>query len=507
MIELVEIAHIIVSNLHQSYLFRILSEWYEQDSLQIREDLGISSYSETADEPAALFEQVRKHILSKSFQDNEMVEFLMKIPDWVGFRVDTDFFETGEQAIRAAKQSVLALIWILLIPRVIIGHTILPEEFENQGVDIVIEHLLQNDATRKRLDSAIDSELESRGFGSDFFNIRDIVVGYKIADATRNDRFRALIALVIMKATNCPFNLDSVFTLDEESMIKETEAYIITMHAQNSLKNKIRGSSSNRPFEWPLVGTIRVFTALLNALAVMRKYSVLMTTCSLYKTSGKGQTQPWTESEFISYLVNEIADHYADTARSQSGKGKNKELDRFIDLLRGENIDISYRILESSDRPESLNEELSECKRRARIGERPQISPERRFRVVLSTLKQSLEDVHSKDLPLEEIVDQISIAFDAIPDLISKHQEILGSEVDKFTEELCFDVSFRILDLLELGGYLSDLPWITRFIAEESTMIDISKGEINELRESQRTKRIVSAFAGSVAFLVMQAKK
>ena len=148
-----------------------------------------------------------------------------------------------------------------------------------------------------------------------------------------------------------------------------------------------------------------------------------------------------------------------------------------------------------------------ECKRRARIGEKPQITPERRFRVVLSTLKQSLEDVQSKDFPLEEIVDQIAITFDAIPDLISKHKEALGTEVDKFTEELCFDVSFRILDLLDLGGYLSDLPWVTRFIAEESTMIDISKGEINELREEQRTKRIVSAFAGSVAFLVMQARK
>jgi hypothetical protein len=310
-----------------------------------------------------------------------------------------------------------------------------------------------------------------------------------------------------MKATDCPFDLDSVFSLDEESMIRETQAYIITMHARNSLTNRIRGSSSNRPFDWPLVGTIRVFTGLLNALTVMSKYSTLMTTCALYKTSEKNQTQPWTETEFISFLLKEIADHYADTLRSRSGKGKNKELKRFIDLLRGENLDITSRILDSSDRAGSLHEELSECKRRARIGEKPQISPERRFRVVLSTLKQSLDDVQTKDLPLEEIVDQISITFDTIPDLITKHQEALGTEVDKFTEELCFDVSFRILDLLNLGGYLGDLPWITRFIAEESTMIDISKGEIDELRESQRTKRIVAAFAGSVAFLVMQAKK
>ncbi|MGY5858061.1 MAG: hypothetical protein RTU63_01730 [Candidatus Thorarchaeota archaeon] len=507
MSELGGIARTIVSNLHQSYLFRILSEWYQQDSLQIREDLGISSYAESVESPAELFEKVRKHILTKSFQDDEMVNFLLNIPDWVGFRVDTDFIDTGEQAIQAAKRSVLALIWILLIPRVIIGHTIVPVEFENQGIGIIVEHLLQNDATRKRLDTVIDTELDSRGFGSDFFNISDIVMGYKIADATRNDRFRALIALVIMKATDCPYDLDSVFPLNEKAMITETEAYIITMHAQNNLSSKIKGSSSVRPFAWPLVGTTRVFTGIMNAMAVMSKYSSRMTTCALYKTTVNNESYPWTESEFMSFLLNEISDQYANSARTKSGKVKNEELDRFIDLLRGENLEIVSRVMESNDKTGSLHEELLECKRRARIGEKPQISPERRFRVVLSTLKQSLQDVHSKELPLEEIVDQIAITFDAIPDLISKHQEALGVEVDKFTEELCFDVSFRILDLLDLGRFLSDLPWVTRFIAEESTMIDISKGDIRELRDDQRTKRIVSAFAGSVAFLVMQARK
>ena len=162
--------------------------------------------------------------------------------------------------------------------------------------------------------------------------------------------------------------------------------------------------------------------------------------------------------------------------------------------------------METSDKSGSLHEELSECKRRARIGEKPQISPERRFRVVLSTLKQSLEDAQSSDVSSEEIVDKIATSFDAISDVIRKHQDALGSEVDKFTEELCFETSFRILDLLGLGSYLPELPWITRFIAEESTMIDISSGEISELRDSQRIKRTVSAFAGAIAFLVLQTR-
>jgi len=431
----------------------------------------------------------------------------MNIPEWVGFRVDTGSIETGEQVIQTARQSVLAQIWVTLIPNVSIGHTIIPEEFENQGVGTLVEYILRSDETRKILETAIDSELESRGLGKDFFNISDIMMGYKIADTSRNERLRTLLGLILMKTTDCPFDLDRVFTLDESAIVRETEAYIITMHAQNNLRSKIKGTSSVRPFEWPLIGSTRVFTGILSAIEVMRKYTSWMTTCSLYKTMVNGEYQTWTEYEFMLFILNEIADQYVDSIRVKSRKGKNEELERFIDILRGESQEITFRVMESYDKTGSLYEELLECKRRAKTGEKPQISPERRFRLVLSTLKQSLEYIHSKDVPTEEIVDQISIAFDAISGLISKHQDTLGSEVDKFTEELCFDLSFRILDLLDLGRYLSDLPWITRFIAEESTMIDISKGEISELSESNRTKRIVSAFAGSVTFLVMQARK
>ena len=91
-------------------------------------------------------------------------------------------------------------------------------------------------------------------------------------------------------------------------------------------------------------------------------------------------------------------------------------------------------------------------------------------------------------------------------DVINKHQDSLGNEIDKFTEELCFETSFRILDLLGIGWYLPDLPWIARFVAEESTLMDISSGELSELQESQRVRRIVYAFAGGVSFLVLQAR-
>ncbi len=504
MSELENVARTIIGNLHQSYLYRILSEWYEQDTLQIREELGIESYSETVSNSTELFNTVRKHIFSKAFQDAETIKFLMDIPDWVGFRIDGETIDTGEQAIRAAKQSALATIWLTLLPRVLISHTVLPEDYADQGIEIVVDRLLKSDESRKVLDETMSAELTRRGFGTDFFKISDIVSGFRIDEAKRIERLRAMFALVLMKSTDSPFDLDRVFTLNEMNLIRETEAYIITMYTQSTLNNRIKGSSSSRPFEWPLIGNNRVMAGVMNTLDVMRKYSTRMTTCSLFKTSIKGEDSPWTESEFISYVLDEIADYYTDLLRTRLGR--NEELKRFIDILKGENIEIASRIMESSDKSGSFYDELSECKRRARVGEKAQITPERRLRVVLSTLKQSLDESQASVVSSEEIIDLIAKAFDAISEVIKKHEESLGNDIDKFTEELCFETSFRILDLLGLGIHLPDLPWIARFFAEESTMIDISSGEISELRESQRVKRIVYAFAGGVAFLVLQAR-
>ena len=444
------------------------------------------------------------HIFSKAFQDNETIQFLMDIPNWVGFRIDEEKIDTGEQAIRAAKQSALATIWLMLIPRVLISHIVLPEDYAYQGIDVVVNSFLSSDESRREVDETISAELDSRGFGTDFFNISQIVKGFRIDETKRIERLRVLIALVLMKSTEYPFDLDRVFTLDEENLMSETEAYIITMHTQNTLNNRIKGSSSSKPFEWPLVGTNRVIAGIMNTLEVLRQYSARMTTSSLFKKSAKGEIIHWNESDFISYILDEIADYYTESLRTRPGK--NDELKRFIDILKGENIEIISRVMESGDKSGSFHEELSECKRRARVGEKAQISPERRLRVVLSTLKQSLDESQSSVISSEEILEQIVNAFDAISQVIKKHEESLGNDIDKFTEELCFETSFRILDLLGLGKHLPDLPWIARFIAEESTMIDISSGEISELRDSQRVKRIVYAFAGGVAFLVLQAR-
>jgi len=505
--ELTEIARMIANNLHLSLVFKTISEYQKKDALDIRVELDIASFSETKTNPFDLLETAKKHILTKAFQDKDTIEFLMTVQSWAGFRPDYEYLETGDQAILAGKRSALAILWIMILPKIAVSPTILPSDIENQGLETLVESILSSDESRAELNQIISFELINRGFIEEYFDILGIDSGYLIDGSMRKDRLRDLLALMLMKASGFPFDLDKAFSLPEHRLIEETTHYIMTKQAMASLSYQISGSGSSRPFDWPLVGTARVFSRLMLTLDVLRKFATRMTTCSLFTSTVRGEQQVWTEWEFTSYLIKEITNYYNDLLRNRSGKGKNIELDAFVDILNGENIEITTKVMESDDRALRLYEELSDCKRRARIGEKPRISPERRFRVVLSNLKQHLTHARSDPLATDELVEEIVDAFDAIAELIEKHSDSLGSQVDKFAEELCFETSFRILDVLNLVSSLNNLPWVSRFIAEETARTSIARGDIESLDEQHRMKRIVSAFAGGVAYLVLQAQK
>ena len=70
------------------------------------------------------------------------------------------------------------------------------------------------------------------------------------------------------------------------------------------------------------------------------------------------------------------------------------------------------------------------------MGERPKISPERRFRVVLSSLKQSVIDETFEEVSTEEIIDQVIDAFDAIVEVVERHKLALDEESERFAQAL-----------------------------------------------------------------------
>jgi hypothetical protein len=301
-----------------------------------------------------------------------------------------------------------------------------------------------------------------------------------------------------MRSTKYPFDIDQVFPLNEEQMVEETAAYIASMQAKTMLKNQITGGAIQRPFDWPLIGNPKICSRLFKTLDVLKHYASKITTCSLYSSEIAGESIPWGQREFISFLLHELTDNYSEIHRIRHGKSKNSELDHFIKLLTGENIEIAERLAQEYDPGPALFEELKDYKQKAKIGEKP------RFRIILASLKQTVSDETMEEMASDEIIDQIIEVFDAIIEVVEGHRSSLSEESERFAQALCFETAYRILQLLNVGDALMDLPWVSRFVAEESARSDISTGDMSNLDDAHRIRRIVSAYAGGLTYLILQ---
>ncbi|NHI90674.1 MAG: hypothetical protein EAX87_14230 [Candidatus Thorarchaeota archaeon] len=502
-----EMTTALVENLHQTWLYKAIEEWCRTDALELREELGLTGFSITSSDPIEMYQAIKRMLLERTFHDEDTLQFLMRVPSWAGFSLAADEFQSGQQLIGAARDEAIALLWLMAIPKLIISPNTLPEEYPIEGVHEFINMLLSTDESRSLLVKSIYAAMESKGIPDIVFQPSPISRGYVIDESMRTQRLRSLIVLVIMRATSFPYVLDEVFGLNEDQMVEEATAYIISMQAKMMLRNQISGGGGHRHFDWPLIGNPKVCDQLLKTLNVLTQSAVKMMTCSSFSSETNGQRQPWNHREFLSFLINELTEHYSEIHRIRHGKNKNVELSLFIDLLTGENIEIAQRLLKANNPGAALFEELSAYKQKAKIGEKPQISPERRFRVILSTLKQRVSDDKLEEVAPDDIVDQVIDAFDAIFEVVEGHKNSLADEAEKFAQALCFETAYRILQLLEIGEALIDLPWVSRFIAEESARSDISIGDIDHLDDEHRIRRIVSAYAGGLTYLILQSSK
>jgi hypothetical protein len=494
----------IVENLRTTILYRAIEEWSRKTAFEIREELGLASFSISSSDPVEMYREIKNHILSQAFHDDETLKFLMDVPRWAGFNLVAEEFQSGQQVIGAARDEALSLLWLWLIPKVVIDPVAAPEDFASTDIKIFIQNLISSEESRSSLASQMAGSMSYRGMEDIVFRPNPIGRGYVIDSSMTTQRLRSLIALVLMKSSGCPFDLDDVFTLNEEKLIEETTSYILAMHSKTTLKNQIIGGGSRKPFDWPLIGNLGVYGRLFTALEVLKQNAMQLSTCTLFKSEHEGERRMWNKVDFLSYLIQGIADHYKDTLRVRQGKGKNRELSLFVDLLIGEAKEIAQRLADSQDRAASLAVELSILSQRARTGEKPQITPERRFGVVLSSLKQRVEDRNIEDMQADEMIDKVNEAFDAIVGVVEHYKDSLGEESERFTQTLCFETAYRVLQLLNAGEAVMDIPWVSRFIAEESARTDIGAGAIDHLDEEHRIRRIVSAYAGGVTYLVLQ---
>ena len=497
----------VVENLRHTWLYKAIEEWNRKDALEIREELSLESFSITSSDPIEMYQTIKMHILSKTFQDDETLQFLMDAPKWAGFALDKDVFQSGQQVIGAARDEAISLLWLMAISKLIINPATLPEEYPIGEIRRFVKNLMSSDETRGSLVDHISYAMETRGISDIVFEPNPLGRGYTIDDAMRTQRLRSLLAMLIMKSTGFPFDLDQVFTLSEEAIVVETTAYLVSMHTKIMLKNQITGGGVHRPFDWPLIGNPEICNRLFLTLDILSQNAVRMTTCSTYSTDLAGERIPWNQQQFVSFLLQNITDHYLEIHRTRHGKSKNPELILFVDLLTSENAEIAERLLATEDPGAALFEELSKYKKKAKSGEKPQVTPERRFKIILSSLKHRVSEDRLEEISSDEVIDQIIDAFDAIIEVVESHKDSLGEESEGFAQALCFETAYRILQLLELGEALLDLPWVSRFIAEESARSDISTGDMSNLGDEHRIRRIVSAYAGGVAYLILQKSK
>ena len=499
---IVDLTRSMIGNLHLTWLQRVIEKWMQMKPLDVRETLGIASFSETETKPVDLYLRVKRHILSEAYQDEETLKFLLGVHGWAGFSIDTDIMDTGEKVITAARNSAVASLWLMAIPKIVVTPSTTTEELTAEGLRDLVEMLIESEATRSELKNVVTKHLEAKGIPTDVFDIQALFDGQKISESFQNIRTQLVVALILMRSTGFATDIDRAFALDRATLQSETAAYIVAMHTMSALKRSIVGGGSLSNFDWPSVGNKKSCRTLFALLSILHRAASKMTTSTDFRRSAHESTKSWDERDFTSFLIQTLIDHYEGNLKGRKDRGPNAELEDFIEYLKTEKEDMVSDIIESEDRAETLIEELKYYRRSARTGEKPKVSPEKKFRLVLADIKNKIENKKGSPPTLTELVEYIIGAFDAITELVDSHREAIGDAVDRFAEALCFETSQRLLELLKLEGALIDLPWISRFIAEEAAEMVPKESSPSE----SRVKRITSSFAGGVVYILVQSQ-
>lgn len=130
------------------------------------------------------------------------------------------------------------------------------------------------------------------------------------------------------------------------------------------------------------------------------------------------------------------------------------------------------------------------------------VSPEITFRTTLSNLRTNLRASPDILNDPDILLTLLKPVFISIVEIIQKNASVLDESIDEFTESLCFETSFRILESIEKHDLLIDLPQVARFVANESSVLYSITGVVDVLDTEHRTKRIAAAFLGALFYLL-----
>ena len=118
-------------------------------------------------------------------------------------------------------------------------------------------------------------------------------------------------------------------------------------------------------------------------------------------------------------------------------------------------------------------------------------------------LKRELKTRMSVIYSPSELSKMLKPIFEAIVGIIHRNLGALGDDADEFTETLCYETSFKILECVNLEHVLLDLLLVSRYIAGEAAVAYSMSGVVDVLDEEHQIKRIAAAFLGGLLYLLM----
>jgi hypothetical protein len=278
------------------------------------------------------------------------------------------------------------------------------------------------------------------------------------------------------------------------------------MYTLSALRKLITGTGRKKPFEWPITGDKRSCTKAMVLLDVLRDITSSLRTCPMFVIELMSQKMKMGYEDYIVFFLNELIEHYEEDLWKKRNRGKNEKLAQFIEFFRHDKRELARRLKDSSDKGSTLAKALRDYKLKARGDFKPDITPEKRYLDCLEGLDRLLKVKQRNERFSSELTEYLRPVFDSIFDLVKKNEKNLHEDVFKFTDALCFQTCFQILEYVNLGENLTDLPWISRFIAEEAVRSSIASGELQILGEEHRTKRIIAAYMGGLSYLILQAQ-
>ncbi|MHA1576117.1 MAG: hypothetical protein ACTSU3_02030 [Candidatus Thorarchaeota archaeon] len=130
------------------------------------------------------------------------------------------------------------------------------------------------------------------------------------------------------------------------------------------------------------------------------------------------------------------------------------------------------------------------------------VSPEIAYRTTLSNVTRNLRSSPDILNDPEILIALLKPVFVSIAEIIHKNEQVLAEAISEFTEALCYETSFRILESINKHNLLLDLPLVARFVASESSVINSITGVVDVLDPEFRVQRIAAAFLGGLQFLL-----